>query len=920
MPANTRSENQLTFREAVRHHRAGMLDAAEAGYRAVLDTDPAHVAASAGLGALLRGSGRPRESLDRLGRASVRAPHDPTLKNELALTLLALHRFDEAEILLREAVGGDPAFADTRQNLAGLLMSRGRYAEALDLYRLILGEAPESARAHDNVAKAHFALDQLGSAISHWRVALAHDPQYAPAWRNLGDAYRAEGAFDAARECYDTALRHRPHDALSRWNKAMSWLAEGNLAKGWPAYASRASAGLSARPALGVPEWLGQSLAGKHLLVQGEQGVGDEIMFASCIPDLLRTAARVTLVCERRLAPIFSRSFTGVKVVGTRVDGLPPSQLNDAADLWCLAGSLPGLLRPDEAAFGGGQGYLAADPDRLAAWRTRYNVLGGGLKIGLSWRGGKPGLTRHRRSIALQAFARLFRGRNVHLINLQYGDWRTERASAAEAGLIVHEWDDSDPLVDLDDFAAKVAALDLVISVDNTTVHLAGALGAPTWVLLPKSADWRWMTGRNTSPWYGALRLFRQVRAGDWAPALASVGEALGEYLAAAGASSSASGTVRAAPRALLLNDTSAWYHWGCTCTSRAIRSALETRGYGVDSLPIDRVIGCSETPEKIADFTDPKFLRRFQNANHAVMQQIASCDLVVVNGEGTLHGTGRAVRNLLFLMYAAKRYFGRPLHIINHSCFPENAGKITHMPSNALYKIVYDEADSVAVREPISLELLRALGIRATLAFDSLPLFVQAQLRPHEVHRQGLVLAGSVAWRETALPALARMIGHAKSRGEPVTVLTGAAAHPAQDDMRFVEALRAVSPAGWSLREARSAEEWLDVIQGARLLVSGRFHHTIAALCLRTPFVALASNTPKMEGMLDMAGQGAPLSFTQADLAERIVALCDHALDGKSAVLDDAAFEQLCVMARQNFAAIAAESDVRTSVAQPLS
>jgi len=431
--------------------------------------------------------------------------------------------------------------------------------------------------------------------------------------------------------------------------------------------------------------------------------------------------------------------------------------------------------------------------------------------------------------------------------------------------LVVHEWDGSDPLTDLDDFAAKIAALDLVISVDNSTVHLAGALGIPTWVLLPKSADWRWMTQRDSSPWYASLRLFRQARAGDWAPVFTALSEALTERQSNLGSRGASSGRVRAAPRALLLNDTSAWYHWGCTCTSTAIRSALEDRGYNVCSIAIDQVIGCSETPEKIADFTDQDFFQRFRNANHAVMQQIASCDLVVVNGEGTLHGTSRVVRNLLYLMYAAKRYLGRSLHIINHSCFPENAAKISHAPTRALYKLVYDEADFVAVREPISYELLRALGVRVTLAFDSLPLYVEARNRPaalsSKTPRHGLVLAGSVAWRETSLPALARMIDHVTSRGEAVTVLTGAAAHPAQDDIRFVEALRAVSPGGWTLRQAGSADEWLDVIQSAKLLVSGRFHHTIAALCLRTPFIALASNTPKMEGLLKMAGQAPTLS-----------------------------------------------------------
>ena len=172
----------------------------------------------------------------------------------------------------------------------------------------------------------------------------------------------------------------------------------------------------------------------------------------------------------------------------------------------------------------------------VTSWRTgrkpkcgaRYAALGPGLKIGISWRGGGGDLVRNRRSLALASWARMLRRDSEHVVNLQYGDCAQELAAAERShGLSIADWDDADPLADLDGFAAQVAALDLVISIDNATVHMAGALGRPVWALLPKPADWRWGTEGDETVWYDSLRLFRQARPGDWAPVMGTISDAL---------------------------------------------------------------------------------------------------------------------------------------------------------------------------------------------------------------------------------------------------------------------------------------------------------------------------------------------------------------------------------------------------------
>lgn len=357
------------------------------------------------------------------------------------------------------------------------------------------------------------------------------------------------------------------------------------------------------------------------------------------------------------------------------------------------------------------------------------------------------------------------------------------------------------------------------------------------------------------------------------------------------------------AKRVVLLNDTSAWYHWGCTCTSTAIKDQITARGFSLDAVPITAVYRCSETPDRIADFRDPAFFERFRAANRDVIDPLAASDVVVVNGEGTLHGTKPAVRRLLYLAFAAKTHLGRQVHIVNHSCFPENIADLSPGPAAALYKTVYNAMDYVAVREPLSAQVLNALEVPATLAFDSLPLYVDAhQPSRSNSSRGGVVLAGSVAWRAEAITVLARLIEHFRRQGQAVSFLIGAQANPASDDRALVAALKDVAPGGWALVEAGTARAWLDVIAGASVLISGRFHHTIAALSLATPCVVMTSNTPKMEGMLRMMDQPPPIPFEERDLLTRLIGKTEEVLSDRSPSSDGALRDRMCRLAQKNF------------------
>jgi hypothetical protein len=320
---------------------------------------------------------------------------------------------------------------------------------------------------------------------------------------------------------YDRALQLRPNFASAHANRALAQLQLGDFANGWSEYEWRWSAGEKPRSgaANSIPNWDGSSLAGRTIVIFGEQGVGDELMFATCYPDIIRKARRVVIVCEARLERLLRRSFPTATVLAIpqgcdQTWQLPP-QLT--ADVKCPAGSLPRWLRRNEAEFPKQDRLLLADPATTEAWRQRLATLGTAAKVGISWRTGETALDHTRRGTQLQQWKPLLAMPDIQWINLQSGDCRQELADASVPGKSsMHDWPEKNQHYDLNGLAAKLAALDLVVTVDNTVAHLAAAVGTPTWILLPEPASWRWLQKRSDSPWYGSVRLFRQCRIGQW--------------------------------------------------------------------------------------------------------------------------------------------------------------------------------------------------------------------------------------------------------------------------------------------------------------------------------------------------------------------------------------------------------------------
>ncbi len=462
------------------------------------------------------------------------APRDAEACFNLGKAYAMQNLAEKAEACYRNALRIKPDFAEACQNLCNILYQGNRLQEAEEYARRLLALRPDDAGAHNNLGLILASRGKTEDARRIHNQALHLNPGQAETYNHLGRISYDAGDLDHASEIFHKALQLKPDFDQAHWNLATIQLLTGDFKHCWPGYERRISPLKSETDALPYRPWDGTPLAGRSLLISAEQGIGDQIMFASCLPELGAQRGRIILECDARLKPLFSRAFPGISVIGRkeRREARLAHLTRIPVDFHLPIGSLPKHLRRDLSCFPADSAYLIPDQHAFAQWKKRLTALGGGLKVGISWKGGTAE-TALKRSTTLAQWQDIFSIPGLALINLQYGDFRDElRDAERNLGITIHDWKEVDPLKDLDHFAALIAALDLVISVDNSTVHLAGALGRPVWTLLPFMPDWRWMLEREDSPWYPTMRLFRQRSPGQWQPVFERVAHELKSVIA----------------------------------------------------------------------------------------------------------------------------------------------------------------------------------------------------------------------------------------------------------------------------------------------------------------------------------------------------------------------------------------------------
>jgi tetratricopeptide (TPR) repeat protein len=543
------------YDQALALSRAGRTAEALKAAETALARDGRNVAALALKAALHLQLGDPAAALGACDQALAVQPGYARAHRNRGDALQALGRADEALAAYDKALQLQPDDLAAHVNRGNLLSEQKRWAEALASYEGAIALDPKVPQAHVNRARVLCELERYAEGLEAAEQAVALQPGYAKAWSRRGDALLGLERFEDALESFGQAARRQRTDyvligashalkALGRYDEAIRLLDEaealdpaaplapyhrsmvrlltGDFARGWRDYEARwrlasfvdSSNGFATAP---LRERLtlfpsAMDLKAGRLLVVGEQGVGDQLMHASMLPDLLAGGADVTWICDRRLHRLLGRSFPTVKFLDLRDAPLPDP---GGFDRIVASGSLGHAFRRSLAV--------------VQAWAERLGPKRARLRIGVSWRGGLLRTGRSRRSMKLADMGALLTRPDCEFVSLQYGDVQAEVAEAAgELGVDVRAFPPAE-IDDFEDLAALVANLDLVVSVQTALVHLTGATGREALVMVPRRPEWRYGASGSSMPWYRSVRLFRQDRSEGWAPVVAAIGEVIAE-------------------------------------------------------------------------------------------------------------------------------------------------------------------------------------------------------------------------------------------------------------------------------------------------------------------------------------------------------------------------------------------------------
>jgi tetratricopeptide (TPR) repeat protein len=502
---------QAHYNRGVVLQSLGQLEAALAAYARALELAPESVDALYNSGIIHNDCERFEAAVASFDAALARQPDQPRAYLNRGVALARLGRFEAALASYDRAIASSGDYAAAHSNRGDVLVELGRYDEAVDACRRALVPEPDFADAHYNLAVALHALDRLEEALESYTRTIALRPDHVRALTNRGNVLRSLRRLDAAFESFDAALAIDSHLAEAHFNRATTRLLTGEFARGWEEYEWRWQVTTGHNPTerrrFSQPLWLGDAaLAGRTILLHGEQGLGDIIQFSRYVERVCELGATVILEVRAPVAGLLSG--LGAAQIVTAGSALPDF------DCHCPLMSLPLAFKTELSTIPWSGPYLRADPERLGRWRTRLGAPG--KHIGLVWSGNALNPNNAWRSVPLGVLLQ-------HLPpDFHYYSLSTEM-SVADRSIV-----DANPRIsalaeDFVDTAAICAALDLVISIDTSIAHLSGALGHPTWLLLAHSPDWRWLLDRDDSPWYPSMRLYRQPSRGDWHSVLARV-------------------------------------------------------------------------------------------------------------------------------------------------------------------------------------------------------------------------------------------------------------------------------------------------------------------------------------------------------------------------------------------------------------
>jgi len=509
-PAPPVSLAGLNYAEALRLHWIGQIDRAEPLYRAALALEPGHADAHYNLGLIYHSQNKLAEAVVEFREAVFARADFAEAYSNLATVIKAQGMPENALVLYRQALMLAPQNGMTHSNVGLLLNEMGRSAEAVKAFRTAIALAPDYQWAYLNFAPALLELGQHEDSLAACRRGIAANPMAALAHHNLGATFKTMNRIPESIACFRHALTLDANFAEAHFALGQLLLMHGEFEEGWKEYDWRWKLQeygwlRNIHGEFSKPRWAGEDLTGKTILIYAEQGLGDALQYVRYIPRVLAKGGRVILAVHPPLIPLFA-GIPGVEVVA--LDQVPWPEF----DFHCPLLTLPMLFKTDAQSIPAEIPYLFADPDRVKRWKGR--IGGKGLKVGLVWAGNPIQRGDKMRSPGLKSVRPLFDVEGVQFVALQVGPGRKDLEGAPLPPAVL---DLGPEIKDFADTAAIMKELDLMISSCTAPLHLAGALGVPTWGLIPFAPHLLWQLDRSDSPWYPSLRLYRQDAPGmDW--------------------------------------------------------------------------------------------------------------------------------------------------------------------------------------------------------------------------------------------------------------------------------------------------------------------------------------------------------------------------------------------------------------------
>lgn len=792
---------------------------------------------------------------------------------------LLLQNLDKALDVTKKGIETYPESALLYAMLEKSYNALKRFEDALAASRKSIELMPDNAALYSNQGLSLINVRRFDEALQSFSKAIELDHLMTAAYLNRSSLYRHMGDFEKAQSHVEACLEIEPVAADIHYGYGANLL---RMEQYEEAFAElewywHKAAMTSARMPDEYRRWYGEDITGKSLLFTIDQGIGDTIMMMRYI-DLIykkHNPRRIVINANRKLHNLFRYNYAEHIAADRMVINASDAPMKTSdVNLMIAASTAPHVLKTSIDTIPTPEGYIRkADGFDYKTGTDKEFV------IGISWHT-KSLDAGYIRSLKLMDFAFLAEHKNIRVIDLQYGDTSAERADAAAKGFDILHDDRVDSWNDMQPFMAQLCACDLVISIDNTTVHAAGAMGIPCWVLLPQEAYWRWPIRGEATPWYNSLRLFRQKSGETLQDLLGQVKTSLRAWLDGDASQLQPPPFKRLFParpkpekQALLVNDTSACYTWSHFANCEGLKTALGDKGYAVKSYSTLALDWLSPQNPSLQDFDDPKFLAACRYRDTSLFFHIENADQIIINGEGMLNSLGDSALRLLYLAYISKVFFKKQTSIINHSCYPQGSPKLDDPQKLAFYHKVYSGLDHCVVRDGISNDLLKSIGVSSRLGTDASLLWLEKHLgnAPAPTASKNVILTASPGYQSQSASAYAKACKSLKKQGFNPVLLMGAKWHQSREDQLLADDLAELAPDSHEVFRATTIKDYADTLLSASLVISGFYETCTMAHALNIPVIPCLAGSfaVTMHGLARTSDMPAPLD-NQSEVFEK--------------------------------------------------